>query len=183
MSKQYNLAAFRRKVSKTKKELNRFLRKIEKNPPRGLDRMAVEADVEVWKETDCLACANCCKTMSPTYTGKDVKRISTFLKMRPSEFRKKWLRKDKTGDWMNKTEPCQFLDLKTNYCSIYEVRPRDCAGFPHHTKRHTSQYIHVFQQNIEYCPATYKLEEKLIEKTAARPGSATLGKPAKKVKN
>jgi Fe-S-cluster containining protein len=84
--------------------------------------------------------------------------------MTPDAFSKKWLRKDRDGDILNKTEPCQFLNLENNFCSIYEVRPSDCSGFPHHHKRHMSQYIHVFKQNIEFCPATYKMVEKMMEK-------------------
>lgn len=164
MLDQINLRAFRQKAKRNKTVFKKFLNKISRKPPRGLDRLAVETDIEVWKDTDCLTCGNCCKTMSPTFTGVDVKRISTHLGMTTKEFRKKWLRKDKVGDWLNKVEPCQFLDLTTNYCSIYEVRPSDCAGFPHHTKRHTSQYTHVFEQNFEYCPATYKLVSLMKEK-------------------
>lgn len=130
--------------------------------------MAVETDVEVWKEMDCLACANCCKTMSPTFTQVDIKRIATHLNMGVEEFKKKWLYKDRNGDWINKSQPCQFLNLEDNKCSIYEVRPKDCSGFPHHTKRRMVDYMHVFKQNVEYCPATYKLVEKMIEKVNAK---------------
>ncbi len=142
--------------------MRRFLGKVEKKPPRGLDQLVVKLDKEVWPEVDCLGCANCCKTMSPTYTAKDIKRISEHLGMTPQAFKDKWLYFDeKDGDWMNKKQPCQFLDLKTNMCSIYAVRPADCAGFPHLAKRKVVDYIHVHQQNIEYCPATYKFVEKL----------------------
>jgi uncharacterized protein len=161
---QFNLKAFRKKAAKKKFVFRKFLRKINKVPPRGLNALAIEADIEVWGETQCLSCANCCKTMSPTYTTADITRISAHLKMTPAAFREKWLRQDRIGDWLNKTEPCQFLNLENNYCSIYEVRPKDCAGFPHHTKRHTSQYTHVFEQNVEYCPATYRLVEKMMHK-------------------
>ena len=146
----------------------RFLTKLEKNPPRKLDQMAVETDVEVWKEMDCLACANCCKTMSPTFTQVDIKRIATHLNMGVEEFKKKWLYKDRNGDWINKSQPCQFLNLEDNKCSIYEERPKDCSGYPHHTKRRMVDYMHVFKQNVEYCPATYKLVEKMIEKVNAK---------------
>lgn len=146
----------------------RFLTKLEKTPPRRLDQLAVETDVEVWKETDCLACANCCKTMSPTFTTADMKRIASHLEMGVEDFKKKWLYKDRNGDWINKSQPCQFLNLKDNKCSIYEVRPADCSGFPHHTKRRMIDYIHVFKQNVEYCPATYKLVEKIIEKVKTK---------------
>ena len=83
--------------------------------------------------------------------------------MTVAEFRNKWLYKDNSGDWMNKSTPCQFLDLSTNMCGIYDVRPADCAGFPHLAKRKLKDYIHVHKQNIEFCPATYKMVEKMME--------------------
>src|SRR5215467_2283945 len=131
-----SLRSFRYKARHNKRRFRRFLSVLEKNTPRKLSAATLAADKEVWKEVDCLSCANCCKTMSPTYNAADIKRISAHLNMTQQEFKDKWLYYEKTdGDWMNKSQPCQFLDLNTNKCSIYEVRPADCAGFPHHTKR------------------------------------------------
>jgi Fe-S-cluster containining protein len=145
--------------------MRNFLTRAEKKPPRGLQALRIAVDKEVWEHTDCLDCANCCKTMSPTYTRKDIRRISRHLGMTESAFKEKWLYKDRTGDWMNVKRPCQFLDLGTNLCSIYAVRPGDCAGFPHHaTKRMNADYMHMYKQNIEYCPATYRLVEKMMER-------------------
>lgn len=159
------LRNFKRQVKKYRSIYRRFLTKMEKQPPRGLDKIAAETDKEVWKEVDCLACANCCKTMTPTYTPADIKRIAAHLQMTADEFKNKWLYKERsTGDWMNKKTPCQFLDLKTNMCAIYAVRPADCAGFPHHTKKHFKEWVHVYKQNVEYCPATFKLVERMKEK-------------------
>jgi Fe-S-cluster containining protein len=158
-----NLRSFKQKVHHYQKPFKKFLGKIEKNPPRGLDKIAETIDAEVWKEIDCLTCANCCKTMSPTFTNADIKRISSHFDMSPQEFKDKWLEFDKKeGDWMNKKQPCQFLDLNTNMCSIYEVRPADCAGFPHLKKKRMVEYIHVHQQNVSYCPATFKMVEKMM---------------------
>lgn len=159
-----NLRSFRQMVRLNKKRVKSFLTKLENKPLRGLDKIVVEADMEAWKRTDCLDCANCCKTMSPTYTRKDVKRIAVHLGMTEKAFRAKWLYKDKSGDWMNVKQPCQFLDLKTNLCNIYAVRPRDCAGFPHHTKKKMVEYMHMYKQNIEYCPATYRVIEHIMQK-------------------
>jgi len=159
-----NMRLFSRKVAKNKSSFRRFLSKLENNPPRGLDLMAVTADMEMWKKTDCLSCANCCKTMSPTYTRGDMVRIAAHIGMTLTEFQKRYLRKDRDGDWVNKTQAGQFLDLGDNKCRIYEVRPRDCAGFPHHTKKKMVDYMHVFKQNIEFCPATYKVVEIIKEK-------------------
>ena len=158
------LRSFAQKVRYHKTKLRRFLTKIKKTIPRNADQLTVLIEPEVWKEVDCLACANCCKQMSPTYNPADIKRIAAHENMTPAEFKSKWLYKDKTGDWLNKSTPCQFLNLKTNMCRIYTVRPSDCAGFPHLSKRKLVDYIHVHKQNIEYCPATFKMVEKMMEK-------------------
>jgi Fe-S-cluster containining protein len=103
--------------------------------------------------------------MTPTFTKTDIKRIAAHLGFTPAAFTEKWLTYDKkAGDWMNKQQPCQFLDKTTQFCSIYDVRPADCAGFPHLKKKKMTDYIHVHQQNIEYCPATYRMVEKMQER-------------------
>lgn len=159
-----NLRHHKKKFLLNKRSLRHFLTRTENKPPKDLDLVAEKLDKEVWKETDCLSCANCCKKMSPTYTYQDIKRISAHLNMRIKDFKNKWLYYDvKEGDWMNKSRPCQFLDKKTNMCGIYEIRPADCAGFPHLTKKDMKDYLHVHRQNIEYCPATYRWVEKLKE--------------------
>lgn len=157
-----NLKTFLNKVAIHKKAFKRFLKKVEQNPPKKLLSTMQQIDAEVWQEVDCLTCGNCCKKMTPTFTNKDIKRIASCLKMSKDEFIAKWLTYEKKGgDWINTTQPCQFLNLKDNKCSIYEVRPADCAGFPHFTKKKPTWYMHVHQQNIEYCPATFKMVEKL----------------------
>ncbi|MEI6947255.1 YkgJ family cysteine cluster protein [Paraflavisolibacter sp. H34] len=144
--------------------LRRFLTKVEKDPPKNLDALAEAVDKDVWAETNCLVCSNCCREMTPTYTFTDIRRIAAHLGMTPKAFKEKWLYQDKkSGDWMNTSRPCQFLDLKTNLCSIYLVRPADCANFPHLTKKKMVDYLHVHRQNVEYCPATFKMVEKIME--------------------
>jgi Fe-S-cluster containining protein len=159
-----NFYSFRQKIRIYQKIFKRFLGRLEKNPPKDLDKIAEQIDKEVWQEVNCLSCANCCKKMTPTFTSKDIKRISAYLGMKPLAFKEKWLHFDKKSkDWVNVKQPCQFLDLATNMCSIYEVRPADCAGFPHLTKKKMVDYIHIHQQNINYCPATYKFVEKMMK--------------------
>ncbi|MFZ4059115.1 MAG: YkgJ family cysteine cluster protein [Ferruginibacter sp.] len=157
-----NLRSFNLQVKKQKRSFKSFLTRLEKNPPKGLHKTLEHIDAEVWAETDCLTCGNCCKKMTPTFTPADIKRIAAHFEMTPLAFKEKWLVfEKKDGDWQNKKQPCQFLNLKDNKCSIYPIRPADCAGFPHLTKKKTVDYIHVHQQNIEYCPATFKMVEKL----------------------
>ena len=169
----YYRRRFREKVVQRRSRLRRFLTKIENNPPANLDHLVDEIDESVWKEVNCISCANCCRTMTPTYTFKDLQRISKHLNMTIKQFRAKWLYKDRQGEWMNLSTPCQFLDRKTNLCTIYLVRPADCAEFPHLNKRKVTEYIHIHHQNVQHCPATFIMVEKLMEKVCS---SLSIGK-------
>ena len=127
--------------------------------------------------------------MTPTFTPKDIKRAATFLHMSPAAFKAKWLvQQKKDKDWVNRSQPCQFLDLKTNLCTIYEARPYDCAGFPHLAKQKVKDYIHIHKQNMMYCPATYRFIELLKQSIQLRPDKKSLkglkikGKGKKKAK-
>ncbi len=157
-----NFRSFKRNLTIKRKSFRRFLNKMEKAPIKGIDKLTAVLDEEVWKEVDCLSCANCCKKMTPTFTPKDLKRVSAHFGQTIEEFKTQWLEKVRNGDWVNTTQPCQFLNLKDNKCSIYSVRPEDCAGFPHLKKKKFVEYAHVHKQNIDYCPATFKMVEKMI---------------------
>ncbi len=158
-----NFRSFRKKLSFYRQAYRKFLTRTEKNPPKGIDRLTPIIDKEVWEEVDCLSCANCCKVMTPTFTEKDIIRISAHFDQTPAAFKKQWLKKQ-NKDFVNKSQPCQFLNLTDNKCSIYEIRPVDCSGFPHLTKRTWPEYAHVHKQNIDYCPATFKMVEKMISR-------------------
>lgn len=152
---------FNKKTINQRKKLIDFLNKFDDKVPDDIDEIIAVEDKKVWEETDCLACANCCKQMTPTYTNEDIKRIATHLRMSVKDFKSKWLYKEPDkNDWVNKSTPCQFLGTD-NKCSIYEVRPLDCAEFPHHFKKPFDLYNETYIQNLSYCPATYNFVEKI----------------------
>lgn len=147
-------------------ELEQFLNKLDDIVPRGFPKIIAQEDAEVWKQVDCMQCANCCKTMTPIFTKADIKRISTHLRMTPKAFTDKWLMTEEdTGSVVNVNQPCQFL--VDNKCSIYEVRPRDCAEFPHHNKKPFDLYNDTFKQNLHRCPATFNLIYRLKKRVEA----------------
>lgn len=155
-----DLKKFNKKAARKKGKLIKFLNKLDEIVPEDMPKLVKEVDKTVWEDIDCLSCANCCKTMTPTFTKSDLQRISAHFDMTPKEFKKKWLYKDETGDWMNTQTPCQFLG-SDNKCTIYEIRPQDCAEFPHHNKKPFDLYNDTFIQNIHRCPATFELVDRL----------------------
>ncbi len=155
-----NLEKFNEVAARKQKKLSTFLTQLETLVPPQLSGIVKAADEATWKQTDCTTCANCCKTMTPTFSEEDVTRIAAHLNMTPAAFRKKWLYKEKrTGDWMNRSQPCQFLE--NDKCSIYEVRPLDCAEFPHHKLRPWDLYGDTYMANMMHCPATLRLVDKV----------------------
>ena len=57
--------------------------------------------------------------------------------------------------------------MTPNMCGIYEIRPADCSGFPHLTRKKMTDYMEWHKQNVEYCPATFKLVEKMMDRVNA----------------
>jgi Fe-S-cluster containining protein len=155
-----DLKKFRVVAARKRKSLSAFLDVLDTLVPDDMPEIVAEVDATVWKDVNCMECANCCKTMTPTFTKGDIDRIAKHTGMTRKEFRDKWLvKEEESGDWVNTTQPCQFLD--GNICSIYEVRPVDCAEFPHHNKKPFDLYNDTFKNNLIHCPATMTLVDRL----------------------
>lgn len=165
---EFSMLRFKRRYGKRKVELTKFLKKFSKTKKRGITALAVQADAYAWEQVQCLDCANCCKKMTPTYTKKDINRIAGHFGQTYQEFYDKWLKVDANKDIVNKTQPCQFLGLD-HKCSIYEIRPVDCAQFPHFVRKDVKYQAEqkVYTANMEYCPATLAFVEKLEATIAA----------------
>ena len=56
------------------------------------------------------------------------------------------------GHFMLRQTPCPFLG-SDKYCSVYESRPRACAGFPHTDRRGVAEILPLILRNAEICPA------------------------------
>jgi Fe-S-cluster containining protein len=153
---------YKRRAYRKKKVLAKFLKKLAKAKPKGILKTVAAADKAVWEEVNCISCANCCKTMTPTYTRKDVNRISKHFKMSYQQFYDKWLKLDTNKDIINQSTPCQFLG-KDNMCTIYSIRPDDCAGFPHFIRRDFMYQVEekTYINNIQHCPATLVFVENI----------------------
>ena len=138
-----------------------FFKRLKKKPPKHLDRTMQSLHDETFEEVDCLTCANCCKTTGPLFTNKDIERISKHFRMKPSVFIDTYLKIDEDNDYVLQSVPCPFLG-DDNYCSIYKVRPKACAEFPHTDRKKFQQISHLTLKNVEICPAAFKIVEKMM---------------------
>ncbi len=143
--------------------LNRQLfKRWKKKPPRQLDEAVKEIHDEVFENLDCLACANCCKSISPALYYKDIERMAAALRMKPSDFMGKYTREDEEGDFVFRQTPCPFL-MSDNYCQVYESRPKACREYPHTDRTRFYQILDLTLKNTTVCPAAYYVVERLRE--------------------
>ncbi|NNK88396.1 MAG: YkgJ family cysteine cluster protein [Flavobacteriaceae bacterium] len=144
------------------KENKRFFSKLKKRPPRGLDQMMLELHEAEFQNTDCLACANCCKTTGPLFTSRDIGRIARHFKLKPGDFIDSYLRRDEDDDYVLQELPCRFLDAD-NHCMIYDIRPKACREFPHTDRKKFHKISHLTVKNVAVCPAAFNIVERMKE--------------------
>ena len=148
-------------AEEAKKENKKYFTNLKKRTPKNLDYVMQELHDAEFAKTDCLDCGNCCKTSSPIFIDKDIARISKHLKMKAADFTSTYLERDSDDFMVLKTAPCSFLDLSDNSCTIYDVRPKACAEYPHTNRRKFIQITDLTIENTTICPATYNIVEAL----------------------
>lgn len=152
-----------KQLAKQEKKANKkFFEKIRRRPPRQLDATMTDLHEEIFREIDCLQCANCCKTTSPIFRDVDIDRVAQHLNIRPAQLVEQYLTLDEDGDYVLRTAPCPFLG-QDNYCSIYEARPRACREYPHTDRKNFHQILDLTLKNTSICPATFKIVQRMRE--------------------
>lgn len=155
-----DLNTLRERAKKNEKETKVFFKSIKKSRMRELDDVIHAFHEEEFDTINCLECGNCCRTLGPRITDKDIERIGKSLRMKPAEVINQYLRIDEDNDYVFKSMPCPFL-ADDNFCFIYEDRPKACREYPH-TDRKKFYQIHALTiRNAETCPAVFNILERL----------------------
>lgn len=153
-----------RKLAKDKQiENKKYFEKLKKKTPKNLDYVMQDLHDSEFKKTNCLNCANCCKTTGPLFTLADIERIAKHFKQKSQQFIENYLKIDEDKDYVLQSVPCTFLD-SDNYCTIYEVRPKACKEFPHTDRKKFNQITELTLQNIAICPAAFNIVEEMKKK-------------------
>jgi uncharacterized protein len=125
-----------------------------------------QATQEVWAHIDCRTCANCCKTRHPLFSRAEVQRIADYLGMTAAELRARYLEIDQeAAKYITRELPCPFL--KDNLCTIYDVRPSVCAGYPHLHRNFRNRLWQTID-NAETCPIVFNVLERLKRRLGFR---------------
>lgn len=147
-----------RRAAEKHSENKKFFARLKKKVPKNLDYLMQELHEAEFQKTDCLQCANCCKTTGPLFTNADIDRIAKHLRLKQQQFIDTYLRVDEDHDYVLQQLPCHFLG-GDNYCSIYNVRPKACREFPHTNRKKFHQISNLTLKNVAVCPAAFTIVE------------------------
>jgi Fe-S-cluster containining protein len=133
---------------------------------------------EIEDQTDCRACANCCKVAETNIAERDVARLAKFFGMTPNQFVAEYTtmsvqEEDEAEELIlrRNEKGCIFLD--GNDCTVYEARPDTCSDFPHMIRGKGSIQSRMWQMidRATYCPIVYNTLEKYKEIVNFKPKS------------
>jgi len=115
---------------------------------------------EISAQIDCQKCANCCIVSSPILKKADQLRLAKHIKMKPVDFKDKFLIPDEENDgYVFRQMPCFFLQDKS--CTVYNHRPHECQSYPH---LHKDGFVFRLAQAVEncsICPIVFNVYEEL----------------------
>jgi len=157
------MAAPAQLTNKQKQRYGNLFAFLRKRKSSSDDVLAQECHDLVFENTNCLTCANCCKTYPPLLKEKDIMRIANHLKITAAQFVAQYAVIDEDGDWVMHTVPCPFL-LQDNACSIYAVRPGACKAYPHTNQKKLYQIADITLKNAEICPAVAPILDAMMAK-------------------
>jgi hypothetical protein len=131
--------------------------------PANLDYVMQKIHLTVFEDIDCLQCGNCCRSLGPRVTMRDIERLLKPLRLKTNQIIEKYLMIDEDNDYVFKSMPCPFLGTD-NYCAVYEHRPQACREYPHLDRRKFVQILDLTLKNSFTCPAVYEALELLKKK-------------------
>lgn len=139
-----------------------FLKCTDKLSDDKIDKLVADITRRVWAAIDCTACANCCKTLRPSFSQEDQRHISEKLGLSVEQFRQNYLElknDDGKSVWQIKQSPCPFLE--NNKCTIYENRPNDCRQYPYLYEPEFNHRTLGMVERTYTCPIVFEVFEEL----------------------
>lgn len=143
-------------------ETRKLFMQLKKRKPSDLDMIMADLHEQAFRQIDCLLCGNCCRSLGPRITDRDIAHLSKALRQRPSQLTDNHFRIDEEGDYVFRSMPCLFLG-DDNYCAVYSHRPQACATYPHTDRRRFVQLLDITLLNVRTCPAVALITKKLVQ--------------------
>jgi Fe-S-cluster containining protein len=160
-----DLVQIRRLGEKMKDENLRFRRYLKDHHYNERKLRNIAQDIE--EQTDCTACANCCKVASVRLLERDIEKLAKFFRTTVAKFTAEYVETDESGDRVLRRTPEGCVFLSGNECTVYEARPSNCVNFPHLVRGEgpISTRMWQFVDRATYCPIVFNSIEAFKDET------------------
>jgi len=104
---------------------------LSEQDPEKVDAIVLRLFHEASEQIECRQCLNCCRELSPQFDDTDIDRFAKGLGMTVKAYTDRYLIEDddEPGMYLMRDRPCPFLGK--DGCMHYELRPKECADYPH----------------------------------------------------
>lgn len=157
-----------RQLSEEREEENFHFRKFLKGQDdEEVDEIVHRLHDEIVAQIDCTQCGNCCHSLKPEVTDKEIERLAKIDNLSPGEYVEKFVGRDELNATpFLKDTPCKYL--KDKKCSIYPSRPQECRDYPYTGKDGFIFRLIYMIDNYGVCPIVFNLYERLKEEMGYR---------------
>jgi uncharacterized protein len=152
-------------VRQDEKGFKLLITRLKKMKQPAVNKLIHPLHEEAFNRFSCLDCANCCSSISPIVSEKDIDRLAKYFKIKPSAFIDRYLHIDEDNDYVFNSAPCPFL-LSDHFCMVYENRPKACREYPHTDHRDMQQILKLTLKNCEICPVVYSIFNEIRKTTS-----------------
>lgn len=157
---ELNLQKIKLEGEKKENENYRFRIYLKGVNGQKLDRNVHSLYEDISGRIDCTKCGNCCSTLKPSVSKKEIALLAKIENESVKSFTDKFTEKiEFESERYLKDNPCRYLsDCK---CTIYESRPKECRSYPHlHKPGFVFRLLNVIN-NYSICPIVYNVYEEL----------------------
>ena len=91
-----------------KKAIIRQTKRLRKMRKGAVDDLIHPLNDAAFEKVDCLACANCCKSIPPIVNKTDAKRISKFLGLKVTVFKEDYMKTETVAEFARLSKPRVF---------------------------------------------------------------------------
>ena len=130
-------------------------------------RLKIISD-DIEKKTECLSCANCCRSATARLQEREIESVAKGAGMRVNDFMEECVEESADeGMILRRNEDGSCVFLHGNECLIYRHRPTACRHFPHLTSGPGSLAWRRWEMpdRATYCPIVYNTLEAWKDET------------------
>jgi Fe-S-cluster containining protein len=150
-------------ATSNKTRIRKHLNLLKRMRKGAVDKLIHALHEEAFDHINCLECGNCCGSLGPRITEKDIQVLTKSLGKNEEKIKRQYLKIDEDNDLIFNSLPCPFLNTNVT-CSVYHDHPRACKTYPHTDQPNQVSLLTLMLKNSSICPAVAYITKSLVEK-------------------